>query len=130
MQERLIPIDEAVAPLQPQLKVPVVLPRDRLAGVPNLKGWRADPRYLEWGREFGVRHGSLQLVKDGKVLIISFGLVTFDGCGGTDFAIPTQVAGQPAFLSVSREGLWSQILWPMGVGDTTASHGLAGNFEG
>ncbi|MBW3595592.1 MAG: hypothetical protein KY391_08445, partial [Actinobacteria bacterium] len=90
---------EAVARLQPRIDVPIVLPRDRFAGLPNLKGWMVDPKYLDVNRVGGIRVGTLVLRKKDQILHIHYGYSTFDGCGGPDTAIETNVAGQPALLS-------------------------------
>ncbi|HVM36502.1 MAG TPA: hypothetical protein VM784_14325 [Actinomycetota bacterium] len=127
---RYIPVDEAVARLQPYVDVPIVLPRDREAGLPNLRGWLADPKYLEWGSVDGARAGNLKLVKGQKILLISYGRATFDGCGGRDFAIRTKVSGQPALLTTVPRNLWSAVIWPVTPGGSTGRYGLTGTFEG
>lgn len=102
-KERFISVTEAVERLQPHVDVPVVLPKDRTAGLPNLKGWLADPKYLYWETADEVRSGTLTLRKGRQILILSFGLAVFDGCGDRDHAIETNVLGRSALFSQARE---------------------------
>ncbi len=44
---RYISIAAAIRRLEPHVDVPIVLPRDAEAGLPSLKGWLADPKYLD-----------------------------------------------------------------------------------
>lgn len=115
-----------------RVDVPVVLPRDDFAGLPNLKGWLADPKYLKWTRAGGIRIGLLELIKGRRSLHFSYGLAGFDGCGGRDLAIETNVLGQPALLyqgplggygvgSIQAKHLWSHVIWP--VTDTGSTAG-------
>jgi len=67
-----------------------------MAGLPNLEGWLADPKYLFWEVSHGVRSGTLKLRKDRQILILDYGRAVFDGCGGRDHAIETNVLGRPA----------------------------------
>lgn len=126
---RYISVDEAVARLQPHVDFPVALPDMKLAYLPPVGRWMADPKYLDWSKEQGVRNGTLKLFHKDKLIILDFGLVSFDGCGGTDFAVPTEVGDVPAMLFVARDGPWSRIVWPMRPLDTTGTYGLAGTLE-
>lgn len=128
--ERFIPVAEAVERLQAHVDVPVVLPRDRSAGLPNLKGWLADPKYLGWSTVEGVRAGSLKIQKGRQMLIISYGLAGFDGCGDRSHAIETNVLGRPGLVSQAREHLWSHVLWPVTRTGSTGRYGITGTFEG
>lgn len=127
---RYISVAAAVDRLRPRIEVPIVLPRDRLAGLPNLKGWMVDPKYLDVRRVGGLRVGTLVLRKKDQILHINYGYSTFDGCGGADTAIETNVAGQPALLSTSTQDIWSHLMWPVSPGGSTGRYGLIGTFEG
>ncbi len=127
-KKRLIPVEEAVRRLQPHVDVPVVLPRDQSV-LPSLRGWRADPRYLGWGETEGIRAGSMKLIKGQAMLILSYGLATFDGCGDRFTAVETDVLGQPALVTQAREALWSHILWPVTDAGSTGIYGITGTFE-
>lgn len=125
---RFISVDEAVQRLQPHVDVPVVLPRDRFAGLPNLKGWMADPKYLEWNTVEGVRAGGLRLRKEEQILILSYGLAGFDGCGDRTMAIETTVVDQPALVNPSGNH-WSTVIWPVTETGSTGRYGISGTFE-
>ena len=125
---RFISVAEAVDRLQPHLDVPVVLPADRMAGLPNLKGWLADPKYLEWRPESGVRTGTIRLVKKNQLLILSYGLAGFDGCGDRSMAIETDVLDQPALVIPSSDR-WSTIVWPVTESGSTGRFGISGTFN-
>ncbi len=112
------------------MDVPVVLPQDRRAGLPNLEGWLADPKYLFWETEDGVRSGTLTLRNGRQILLLSYGLALFDGCGGRDHAIETNVLGRSALVSQAREHVWSQVLWPVTEMGSTGRFGITGTFEG
>lgn len=127
---RYISVEEAVRTLQAHVDVPVVLPRDKFAGLPNLKGWLADPKYLKWSRAGGNRIGGLKLLKGHRMLILSYGLAGFDGCGGRDFAIETNVLGQPALVTQASKHLWSHVIWPVTDKGSTGRYGITGTFEG
>ena len=127
---RYISVEEAVRRLQAHVDVPVVLPRDKFAGLPDLKGWLADPKYLKWNRAGGLRIGGLKLLKGHRMLILSYGLAGFDGCGGRDFAIETNVLGQPALVTQASKHLWSHVIWPVTDKGTTGRYGITGTFEG
>ena len=116
--------------LQAHVDVPVVLPRDKFAGLPNLKGWLADPKYLDWRRVDGLRIGGLTLRKGRKILLLAYGMAGFDGCGDRDHAVETNVLGEPALLSQSPKHLWSQIMWPVTETGSTGRYGITGTFEG
>ena len=88
-------------------------PQDRRAGLPTLEGWLADPKYLFWKTEEGVRSGTLTLRNGRQILILSYGIAVFDGCGGRDHAIETNVLARSALVSQAREHVWSQVLWPV-----------------
>lgn len=126
---RYISVAEAVERLQPHVDVPVVLPRDRLAGLPNLKGWLADPRYLDWRTVDGVRAGGMTIRKGKQILILSYGLAGFDGCGDRTMAIETNVLGFPALATQAREHLWSFVLWPVTETGSTGRYGIRGTFD-
>lgn len=128
VERRLIPIAEAVERLQPHVDVPVALPRDAGAGLPNLRGWRADPKYLEWSESNGIRAGSMTLRQGRRILILSYGRAGFDGCGDRTNAIETNVLGQPALVTQSREHVWSHVLWPVTPRGSTGRYGLTGTF--
>jgi hypothetical protein len=108
----------------------VVLPRDRPAGLPDFKGWLADPNYLDWDRVDGLRAGELGLRNGRRILLISYGVATFDGCGGRDHAVRTNVLGRPALLYLVRGDLWSHLIWPVTPSGSIGRYGLAGTFEG
>jgi hypothetical protein len=130
--DRYIKIADAVARLQPHLDVPVVLPHDKFAGLPDLRGWRADPKYLDWTvSEEGVTAGQLELRKGRKILIVSYGLSGFDGCGGREMALRTDVLGQPALATDpgSSGRPWSSVIWPVTPTGSTGRFGLTGTFE-
>lgn len=127
---RFISVDEAVRRLQAHVDVPVILPRNKLAGLPNLKGWLADPKYLDWRRVDGLRIGGMTLRKGRQILLLSYGLAGFDGCGDRSHAVETNVLGQPALLSQSPNLVWSQVMWPVTDTGSTGRYGIAGTFEG
>lgn len=112
------------------MDVPVALPKDRMAGLPTLEGWLADPKYLYWETADGVRSGTLRLRKGRQILILSYGLAGFDGCGGRDHAIETNVLGRAALMSQAHEHVWSQVLWPVTETGSTGRFGITGTFEG
>jgi hypothetical protein len=80
--------------------------------------------------EEGIRTGTMTLRKGDQVLILSYGLATFDGCGDRSSAIETNVLGQPALVSQAREALWSHILWPVTKTGSTGRFGITGTFDG
>jgi len=123
-------VNEAVERLQPNVDVPVVLPKDRMAGLPNLEGWLADPKYVYWETEDGVSSGTITLRKERQILILSYGLAVFDGCGGRDHAIETNVLGHAALMSQAHEHVWSHVLWPVTEMGSTGRFGITGTFEG
>src|SRR5688500_1754110 len=129
-KDRFITVSEAVDRLQPHVDERVALPDPRLAYLPRIDKWMADPKYLSWDRDFGARHGTMRLVHKKELLILTYGLVTFDGCGGTDFAISTEVDGQPALLKIATGNEWSQIAWPMQPLESSGNYGLTGTLEG
>jgi hypothetical protein len=128
-KQRAIPVHVALARLRRHVDVPVVLPRDRLAGLRNYRGWVADRKYLEWERRGGRTVGTLVLRRDHRVLWIRYGYAEPDGCGGRDTAVPTEVLGEPALLWVVRGGVWSEIVWPVRPRGHVGSYGLAGSFD-
>ena len=101
-----------------------------MAGLPNLKGWLADPKYLYWATADEVRSGTLTLRKGRQILILSYGRAVFDGCGGRDHAIETNVLGRSALLSQVREHVWSEVLWPVTEKGSTGRYGITGTFDG
>lgn len=125
---RFISVQEAVQRLQPHVDVPVVLPRDRIAGLPNLKGWLADPKYLEWNTVEGVRAGGLVIRKGKEILHLSYGLAGFDGCGDRSMAIEATVVDQPALVNPSGDR-WSTVLWPVTKTGSTGRYGISGTFQ-
>jgi hypothetical protein len=127
---RFISVAEAVHRLQPHVDVPVVLPMDRGAGLPNLKRWFADPKYLDWSTVDGIRAGTMKLLHKKQMLIFSYGVAGFDGCGDRSSAIETNVLGQPALVSESLGGhVWSHILWPVTETGSTGRFGITGTFS-
>lgn len=64
------------------------------------------------------------------MLILSYGRATFDGCGGREHAIETNVAGRPALVSQSPKHIWSHVLWPVTSTGSTGRYGITGTFEG
>lgn len=127
---RYISVAEAVETLQAHVDVPVVLPRNKFAGLPDLKGWLADPKYLDWRRVDGLRIGGMKILKGRKMLLLSYGLAGFDGCGDRSHAVETNVLGEPALLSQSPKHLWSQVMWPVTDTGSTGRYGITGTFEG
>lgn len=125
---RFISVTTAVKRLEPHVDVPVVLPRDRMAGLPNLKGWLADPKYLDWNEVDGVRAGGMTIRKGREILILSYGLAGFDGCGDRTMAIETNVVGQPALVNPSGDR-WSTVIWPVTPKGSTGRYGISGTFE-
>lgn len=120
-----IPLDEAVARLQPHVDVPVVMPDLN-------RRWRAQPRYLDWHCQDGFCSGRAYLRTRTQILIVEWGRSGFDGCGG-DRAIPTRVGNQPALLNISLvkppSNYWSTVIWPATPGDRSGRYGLTGDFE-
>lgn len=127
-KERFISVAEAVERLQPHVDVPVVMPMDRMAGLPNYKGWLADPKYLDWNAVEGVHAGTLTLRKDKRILILSYGMAGFDGCGDRSSAIETNVVGQPALVNPSGDR-WSTVIWPVTETGSTGRYGISGTFD-
>lgn len=125
---RFISISEAVARLQRHVDVPVVLPRSRAAGLPNLKGWLADPKYLEWKVVDGARVGGMKIRKDRQILILDYGLAVFDGCGDRSMAIETNVLGQPALINIANGHEWTSIIWPVTDEGSSGRYGISGTF--
>lgn len=125
---RYISVRDAVRRLQPHVDVPVVLPRDPSAGFPNLHGWLADPEGIEWRTSHGLRIGGLELRKGRRILLLSYGLASFDGCGDRTTADETEVLGQPALVSDSEEHRWSHVLWPVTKRGSTGRYGIAGTW--
>jgi hypothetical protein len=130
IKPRYVSVGRAIARLRAHIDTPIVLPRDASAGLPGYRRWKADPKYLESNDVDGTESGTLNLIKKKRMLGIDFGTASFDGCGGRDHAIRTDVRGQPALLSVSRESLWSHIIWPVRSEGSTGRYGLYGTFEG
>lgn len=127
---RFISVAAAVRRLQPHVDVPVVLPRDGRAGLPSLEGWLADTKYLDWQTNDGIRTGTMKLRKGNQILILTYGLAGFDGCGGRDHAIETNVLGRPGLVTQAREHLWSHVIWPVTETGSTGRYGITGTFEG
>ena len=125
---RFISVQEAVERLQPHVDVSVVLPRDRIAGLASLKGWLADPKYLDWNTVEGVRAGGLVIRKGKEILHLSYGLAGFDGCGDRSMAIETTVVDQPALVNPSGDR-WSTVLWPVTKTGSTGRYGISGTFQ-
>jgi hypothetical protein len=100
-----------------------------MAGLPNLKGWFADPKYLDWNTVDGTRAGTMKLVKRKQMLILSYGLAGFDGCGDRTMAIETNVLGEPALVTQSREYVWSHVMWPVTATGSTGRFGITGTFD-
>lgn len=126
-KERYIPVRKAVALLARHVDVPVVLPRDRLAGIRSYRRWLADPKYLDWERRGGETVGTLHLTSRRDYLLISYGYAIPDGCGGRETAIPTKVLGEPALLRTSSGH--SSIIWPVRHRGRIGRFGLNGSFE-
>ncbi|HEX2295735.1 MAG TPA: hypothetical protein VHN37_10545 [Actinomycetota bacterium] len=123
-----VPVRVAVERLARRIDFPVVLPRDRLAGIRSYRGWLADPRHLDWRRRGGRMVGSLRLVSRRNDLWIYYGYASPDGCGGRDTAVPTKVLGEPALLwTYDRSSL---LVWPVRPHGHTGTYGLSGSFEG
>ncbi len=129
IKPRYISVREAVKRLEPHVDVPVVLPRSAAAGLPNLDGWLADPKYLEWNEVEGVKAAGVTIRKGRKILLLSYGLASFDGCGDRSTSEETSVLGQPALIGDSRSHVWSHILWPVTPRGSTGRYGIAGTFE-
>ena len=126
---RYISVEKAIARLQRHVKTPIILPR-QFPGMPNLRRWLADPKYLDWDDVInGERVGGLVLRRPSRVLSFQFGYATFDGCGG-DLAIETNVLGQPALLNLSSGHLWSSLIWPVKAGEIAGRYGISGTLEG
>jgi hypothetical protein len=125
---RFISLAQAIERLQPHVDVPVVLPSDRMAGLPNLKGWLADPKYLDWNTVEGVRAGGMTIRKGKQILILSYGLSGFDGCGGRESAIETTIVDQPALVNPSGNR-WSTVIWPVTDTGSTGRYGISGTFD-
>lgn len=101
-----------------------------MAGLPNFEGWLADPKCVYWETEDGVRSGTITLRKERQILILSYGLAVFDGCGGRDSAIETNVLGRSALVSQAHEHVLSHVLWPVTETGSTGRFGITGTFEG
>ncbi len=129
IKPRYISIRDAIKRLVPHVDVPVVLPRSAAAGLPNLKSWLADPKFLDWNEIEGVRAAGLTIRKGRKILILSYGLASFDGCGDRSTSEETFVLDQPALISDSPNHVWSHILWPVTPRGSTGRYGIAGTFE-
>jgi hypothetical protein len=127
-KERYISVALAVKRLQEHVDVPVVLPLTDRRVLPNLKGWLADPKYLEWNVVEGVRAGGMVLRKNRQILHLSYGLAGFDGCGGRESAIETTVGDQPALVNPAGNR-WSTVIWPVTETGSTGRYGISGTFE-
>lgn len=131
-KDRYVPVRRAVARLERHVDVPVVLPRDRLAGVRDLDRWVADRRYLDWRRYHGRRVGTLVVRRGDEILWIHYGHAVSDGCGGRETAVETYVLGEPALVWTvrgARPEPWSEIVWPVRPRGRTGAYGLSGTFE-
>jgi hypothetical protein len=125
---RFISVVEAIRRLQPHVDVPVVAPRVRLVGAAGLKAWMADPKYLDWNVVDGRRIGGMTLRKKNRILILSYGLSGFDGCGDRTMAIETNVLGEPALINISEGHEWTTVLWPVTDTGSTGRYGISGTF--
>lgn len=125
---RYITVREAVARLDPHVDVPIVLPRDRLAGIRTYRGWLADPKHVSWDQHGREGAGALHLTSRRNYLWIEYGYAIPDGCGGRDTAIPTDVLGEPALLWAYPGH--SSIIWPVRPHGRTGRFGLSGSFDG
>lgn len=126
---RYISVRDAVERLRPHVDAPLVLPASRRAGLPNLRGWLADPRYLDWRDVYGLRVGGLTIRKGRRILILSYGLASFDGCGDRSTAEETTVLGQPALIGDSQSHVWSHVIWPVTETGSTGRYGIAGTYD-
>jgi hypothetical protein len=127
---RYLSVEEAAATLQAHVDVPVVLPRSGSGWFPDLNRWLADPKYLKWRRVDGLRIGGMTIRRNRKILILSYGMAGFDGCGDRTNAIETNVLGEPALLTQIPEAVWSHVMWPVTPTGSTGRYGITGTFEG
>ena len=125
---RYVSVRAAVERLAAHVDVPVVLPRDRLAGIRSYRGWLADPMHIMWDVHGREGSGVLHLISRRNNLWIEYGYAIPDGCGGRDTAIPTDVLGEPALLWAYPGH--SSIIWPVRPHGRTGRYGLSGSFDG
>lgn len=64
------------------------------------------------------------------MLIFSYGLSSFDGCGDRTSATEVQILGQPALVWEAREHVWSMVLWPVTDTGSSGRYGITGTFDG
>lgn len=93
----------------------------------GLDGWRLGPRpAISFSRDLvqlDLRKGH------DKILIVQFGRVGFDGCGG-DRARPVTIEGTPGLVNPSSgRYVWSDVIWPATNEHMEGRYGLAGTFS-
>lgn len=112
-------IAHAVRVIQRRFNFPVLIPG-------GLEGWRLGPRHaIHFSRDLvqlDLRKGRK------KILIVLFGRVGFDGCGG-DNARPVMIDGKPGLVNPSSGGhVWSEVIWPATPKHPEGRYGLTGTF--
>ena len=112
-------IPHAVRVIQKRFDFPVLVPG-------GLDGWRLGPRpAISFSRDvvqLDLRKGRK------KILIVQFGRVGFDGCGG-DSAKPVSIDGKPGLVNPARGFLWSAVIWPATKEHMEGRYGLTGTFR-
>ncbi|MDQ4064428.1 MAG: hypothetical protein M3161_00080 [Actinomycetota bacterium] len=97
-------------------------------GQAGIKAWLADPKYLDWNVVDGIRTGGMTIRHRNRILIFSYGLAGFDGCGDRTMALETNVLGQPALINIAEGSEWTTILWPVTAEGSTGRYGISGTF--
>ena len=73
----------------------------------------------------------LNLVNHKKkfVVLIQYGVGTFDGCGPTSPRV-AEVSGRPGLYETSHHkwGWWTELVWPARPGHPDGRYGLSGNL--
>lgn len=119
----LVPVDVALARIDAHVEVPVGVPADLPAGT------RAFEKVYLSNRD-GVRRAQLSLRLPGKraSLTILYGAAGFDGCGPLH-PRNVDVGGEPGVVSASGQGVYSTVVWPAQLPDTTGTYALSGPFS-
>jgi hypothetical protein len=118
---RFATIEEALAHIAERVDVPVALPP-----LPRSAKLQSDNPVLIYRLDGETTTAALYLRLGWKrPLILTYGLSTFDGCGG-DGAREVDVNGQLGLLTKSQGHRWSSIIWPANPKTLEGRYGLFG----
>ena len=115
-------IAEAVAFLQKNVEVRVVLPRP----LPPRTRLVKDPVGLS---RFGNRVNARLTLRfgTGGILHLQYGVALFDGCGA-DAAHATTIRGRRALVYTAPRGPWTEVIWPATPAHPEGRYGVAGTL--